>query len=433
MCGIVAYLGTQQPAAEVLVKGLQRLEYRGYDSAGVGVVDADGKLNVVKRVGKVANLASALKGSLASGSLGIGHTRWATHGEPSDVNSHPHATMSGDLCVVHNGIVENYEVLRTVLRKKGYSFSSETDTEALAHLIDDVLKTHCRRGGKIISICAESSSDEEATTKEPQRPDEAEPGDEPIVLEEALRLALTQVEGTFGIAVVSEAEPNKLVGARMGSPLVVGLGEGGSEYFLASDASAVIEHTAEVLYLKDGDMIVVTQQPAEAGGSAEQDVRYTHRVVSLACDAGTALTRHIQHLSMKRCEIEKGGFKYFMMKEIFDQPRTLAECMRGRVMLGDGLSAPPSIKLGGLSGEPWSALMAARRIIICACGTSWHAGMVGEYLLEKFARVNVKVEYASEFRYKDPVLDAEVRFQPLFKLFSAVFTLFLCCLVLILC
>jgi len=352
MCGIIAYIGHRK-VVPVLVKGLKRLEYRGYDSAGVGVVDSRSRtVCITKRVGKVANLEAAVQTLDTDATLGIAHTRWATHGPPSEANSHPHANMASDLCVVHNGIVENYQSLKTLLEKKGYVFHSETDTEVLAHLIDDVRKSH---GG-----CS---------------------------LLEAVRMSLTQVEGTFGIAVVSTKDPDTLVGARKGSPLIVGVGEG--EYFLSSDASAIVEYTSDVIYLKEGDVVQMSRRSYEIQRLVKKSRRMS--------------TREIQHLEISRSEIEKGGHKFFMEKEILDQPRTLSNCMRGRLARGD----KPSIRLGGLEGAPLAKLLKARRIVICACGTSWHAGLVGEYLLEALAGVSVKVEYASEFRYKKPVLYKE--------------------------
>ena len=308
-------------------------------------------LAIIRRVGKVSNLVAACESIKFSSTAGIAHTRWATHGAPSDANSHPHASMKGDICVVHNGIVENYMSLRQQLTEKGYKFSSETDTEVLVHLIDDILKSGV------------------ATT-----------------LIEAVRVALTQVEGTFGIAVLSTRFPGVMVGARRGSPLLVGVGGNvastasgavakSKEFFLASDASAIIEHTSNVIYLKDNDVVRIS---------------ITDGLVVQTLDK-VVVPREIHQLSMKRSEIEKGGYKHFMIKEIFDQPRCLRECLRGRV-------TATSLKLGGLE-KHGPQLYKAKRIVICACGTSWHAGLLGEYLIEKFARIPVEVEYASEFRF----------------------------------
>jgi len=366
MCGIIAYLGHRK-AATVLVKGLKRLEYRGYDSAGVGLVrradegkdagpvDGDAsaryKLNIVKKIGKVANLEAALESYYSATSsssssssssaapyanLGIAHTRWATHGVPSDENSHPHANMSVSMAIVHNGIVENYQSLKAMLLKKGYTFRSDTDTEVITHLIDDVKKM----------------------TK--------------VSLPEAVRLALTQVEGTFGIAVCCDSNPDLLIGARKGSPLIIGVGK--DEYFLASDASAIIEYTSNVIYLDDGDVCILSRKEG-------------HQIHNLD---KVKILRSIIKLEMDRSEIEKGGHKFFMIKEILDQPRALLNCIRGRINM-----AKNEIKLGGLTGgksNAWAALLKAKRLVICACGTSWHAGLVGEYLIEELAGVPVEVE-----------------------------------------
>ena len=339
MCGIVGYIG-DQPAGDLLMEGLQRLEYRGYDSAGLAIVD--GALTVRKQRGKVGELKAILNGGL-SGSLGIGHTRWATHGFPNDLNAHPHTNAAGDFALVHNGIIENYTTLRERLKQKGYVFHSQTDTEALVHLIDDVRK---------------------ATG---------------LPLEEAVRQALTQVVGTYGIAVVSSEDPDLLIGARKGSPLILGVGEG--EYFLASDAAPLVGHTRQVVYLNDGEMVVVRRTGYE--------VRSVENVT---------LEKEVHELEWDLGEIEKGGYEHFMLKEIMEQPTSLENCMRGRVHLETN-----QIKLGGLI-EVLDDLRRAKRIIICACGTSWHAGLVGEYLIEEFARIPVEVEYASEFRYRSPIL-----------------------------
>ena len=339
MCGIVGYIG-DKPAEGLLMEGLQRLEYRGYDSAGLAIVNGD--LTVRKQRGKVGELKATLNGGL-SGTLGIGHTRWATHGFPNDVNAHPHTNAAGDFALVHNGIIENYTALRERLRQKGYVFQSDTDTEALVHLIDDVRK---------------------ATG---------------LPLEEALRQALTQVVGTYGIAVVSANDPDLLIGARKGSPLILGVGEG--EYFLASDAAPLVGHTRQVVYLNDGEMVVMRRAGFEV--KSVENVRLEKEVHELEWDLG---------------EIEKSGYEHFMLKEIMEQPTSLENCMRGRVHPEDN-----QIRLGGLI-EVLDELKAAHRIIICACGTSWHAGLVGEYLIEEFARIPVEVEYASEFRYRSPIL-----------------------------
>lgn len=351
MCGIIAYLGLKQ-AAEILLAGLKRLEYRGYDSAGVGLIRSDNKsLNIVRRVGKVSNLVQACSSLGYKSTTGVAHTRWATHGEPSNANSHPHASMQGDICVVHNGIVENYISLKKQLIAKGYKFSSQTDTEVIVHLIDAVLKKS------------------------------------QVGLFEAVRVALTQIEGTFGIAVLSSRFPGVMIGARKGSPLLLGVNKSDTgrvtEMFLASDASAIIEHTNNVIYLKDND---VCRLSLEHG----YKIQTLEKVI---------VPRDIQVLSMKRSAIEKGGYKHFMLKEIYDQPRCLRECTRGRLD-----PAGKTVKLGGLE-KHGHRLYNIKRLIICACGTSWHAALLGKYLIEKFARIPVEVEYASEFRYKNPILD----------------------------
>ena len=342
MCGIVGYIGTQ-PVESLLTTGLHRLEYRGYDSAGVAIVGEDG-LQIQKTEGKVDALDSALGNSPIKGTLGIGHTRWATHGPPSDANAHPHANAASDFALVHNGIIENYGAIRDRLKQKGYVFQSQTDTEALVHLIDDVRK---------------------------------ETG---LPLEEAVRQALTQVVGTYGIAIVSADDPDLLIAARKGSPLILGIGD--SEYFIGSDAAPLVEHTRQVVYLNDGEMAVLRRSGYE--------VKTIDNVT---------LEKEVHELEWSLGEIEKGGYEHFMLKEIMEQPTALEDCMRGRVDLDDN-----TIVLGGLL-DVMDPLRAAERIVICACGTSWHSGLVGEYLIEHFARIPVEVEYASEFRYRKPILN----------------------------
>ena len=341
MCGIVGYIGHQQ-ALDLLIAGLQRLEYRGYDSAGVALVK-DGTLAVRKQKGKVNDLASVFDDAPLTGTLGIAHTRWATHGFPSDENAHPHVNTNGDFALVHNGIIENYAALRERLQQKGYHFRSQTDTEALVHLIDDVRK---------------------ATG---------------LSLEEAVRQVLTQVVGTYGLAIISAADPDLLIAARNGSPLILGVGE--DEYFIGSDAAPLVEHTRKVVYLNDGEMVVVRR-----GG-------YTVKTTD-----NVQLTKEIHQLEWDLGEIEKGGYEHFMLKEIMEQPTSLEDCMRGRVS-----AETNTITLGGLI-EVLDSLRAARRIIIAACGTSWHAALVGEYMIEELARIPVEVEYASEFRYRNPII-----------------------------
>ncbi len=339
MCGIVGYIGTRQ-ADDILLAGLKRLEYRGYDSAGIAIVDGD--LKCRKKKGKVSELQETLSEGLR-GSCGIGHTRWATHGVPNDANSHPHVASDGSFALVHNGIIENYVTLRKQLIREGYTFESETDTEALVHLI------HAIRNKTGLSL-----------------PD-------------AVREALTHVVGTYGIAVVSSYDPDILIAARKGSPLILGVGE--DENFVASDASALIEHTNQVVYLNDGEMVIVRSDSFDV--TSIENVHLTKEVHVLEWDIG---------------QLEKGGYDHFMLKEIMQQPDSIRDCLRGRVRLDRG-----EIRLGGLL-EVLNRIKDARRIIIVACGTSWHSGLVGEYLFEEFARIPTEVEYASEFRYRNPIL-----------------------------
>jgi len=340
MCGIVGYIGYRQ-ASNVLLGGLQRLEYRGYDSAGIAVFN--GKISVHKKLGKVSDLVSMLGNATVNGTLGIGHTRWATHGYPSDENAHPHVSSDGSFALVHNGIIENYGTLREMLVEAGFSFRSQTDTEVLVHLIEKI------RNADDLSLC------------------------------EAVRVALTLVVGTYGIAVVSANDPELLIAARNGSPLILGVGEG--EYFLGSDAAPLIEYTRKVVYLNDGEMVLISRDNFE--------VRTIDNV-----------PRHkeIHELEWGLEQIEKGGYDHFMLKEIMEQPKSLEDCMRGRVHIPEN-----TLKLGGLI-DVLDALRNARRIIIAACGTSWHAALTGEYLIEALARIPVEVEYASEFRYRNPIL-----------------------------
>jgi glucosamine--fructose-6-phosphate aminotransferase (isomerizing) len=342
MCGIVGYIGGRE-AGELLVTGLKRLEYRGYDSAGVAVLN--GAVEVRKKEGKVDELVELLESNPVKGRVGIGHTRWATHGAPSDTNAHPHTSADGRIALIHNGIIENYAVLRERLKRKGYAFKSETDTEVLVHFIDDVQK---------------------------------ETG---LPFAEAVRQALTQVRGAYGIVAVNRDEPDQLVVARNGSPLLLGIGDG--ENFVASDASPFIEYTRNVVYLNDGEMAVVRRDGYE--------------VMSIQ---GAPVTKEVHALEWSLEEIEKGGYEHFMLKEIMEQPEALENTMRGRLRVEQN-----RIKLGGIE-DVLDRLTRAERILICACGTSWHAGLVGEYLIEKHARIPVEVEYASEFRYRDPILNA---------------------------
>ena len=341
MCGIVGYIG-HRSAADLLVKGLRRLEYRGYDSAGIAIVN--GRVDVRKKEGKVDELAALLERNPLVGTVGIGHTRWATHGAPNDINAHPHAAGGNRFALIHNGIIENYAPIRTKLREKGYTFTSDTDTEVLVHLIDDIQK---------------------------------ETG---LPLAEAVRQALTQIRGAYGIVIVSEEEPDQIIAARNGSPLLLGIGEG--ENFIASDASPLIEYTRQVVYLNDGEMAIVRRDGYE--------------VMSIE---GAAVDKKVYELNWDIEEIEKGGYEHFMLKEIMEQPESIENTLRGRINLETN-----RIKLGGLE-DVMDQLRDASRIIICACGTSWHAGLVGEYLIEKHARIPVEVEYASEFRYRNPILN----------------------------
>jgi glucosamine--fructose-6-phosphate aminotransferase (isomerizing) len=340
MCGIVGYIGHRN-SLPILIDGLKRLEYRGYDSAGVAVLH-DAHMYVRKKVGKVRELEKATSADELSGTIGIAHTRWATHGEPSDVNAHPHLSNDGTIALIHNGIIENYHAIRTKLESLGYTFSSATDTEALVHLIQEMKKVS---------------------------------GD----LETAVRLALRQVDGTYGIAVVSSHEPDKIVAARKGSPLIIGVGV--NEHFVASDASAIVPYTRHVVYLEDGEIAVLKQEMFETKTIDNIDI-----------------IKQVQKITFDIEEIEKGGYDHFMVKEIMEQPETLRNAMRGRVLAEEG-----NAKLSGLS-EVMLLLENAQRVIITACGTSWHAGLVGEYMLEQYAKVPVEVEYASEFRYRNPLI-----------------------------
>ncbi len=340
MCGIVAYVGHRK-ASDVIIKGLKRLEYRGYDSTGIALLNSG--LNIYKKKGKVAELESFLQGQNLNSHIGMGHTRWATHGEPNDENAHPHYSATKKLAIIHNGIIENYASLKQELIRKGHQFLSETDTEVFIHFIEDIQEN------------------------------------EQCPLDEAVRLALTKVVGAYAIVVMSFENPDMLVAARKGSPLVVGVGKG--EYFMASDATPIIEYTNEVVYLNDQEIAVVD------GG------KLTIRNV-----ANLPLTPYIQTVDLELEAIEKGGYEHFMLKEIFEQPRSIQDCMRGRLD-----SATNRLTLGGLR-DYLKKLVNADRILIVACGTSWHAGLVAEYFFEEFCRIPVEVEYASEFRYRNPVI-----------------------------
>lgn len=339
MCGIVGYVGPRQ-AAGILMDGLRRMEYRGYDSAGLAIINGTG-LKVRKAAGKLSALTAQLEGDTPTGTIGIGHTRWATHGAPTTPNAHPHLDQLGRIAVIHNGILENATALRKALAQRGHTFASETDTEVLAHLIGEVYR-----------------------------------GD----LEEAVAAALREVDGAYGIAVISVEEPDVVVAARNGSPLLVGVGEG--EYFVASDASAILEHTRSVVYLDDGEMVVLTREG--------------YRVRNLSV---RNIEKPINQIEWDLATIERGGFDHFMLKEIFEQPESLRNTLRGHLLEEEGTS-----RLKGLNLTDHE-LLQYDRIVITACGTSWHAGLIGEYMIEELARIPVDVEYASEFRYRNPVVN----------------------------
>ena len=343
MCGIVGYIGFQE-VAPIIIDGLKRLEYRGYDSAGLAVLNGDA-VRIVKRAGKVGDLETLLEMHPMEATIGIGHTRWATHGVPNDVNAHPHVDQTGTIALVHNGIIENHAAIRQRLERDGVTFNTDTDTEALVQLI---------------SAFYDITHD----------------------LEQAVRLALHEVDGTFGIVVVSRHEPGKLIAARRGSPLVLGINDG--EYFVASDASAIVGHTRQVIFLEDDDVATLTREGYEVKTLGDEVVEH-----------------EIEEITYDIEQIEKGGFEHFMLKEIHEQAQTIRDSMRGRIILDKGTA-----KLGGLR-EVLPVLNNARRIIITACGTSWHAGLVGEYMLEHYARIPVEVEYASEFRYRDPIINED--------------------------
>ncbi|MGB2820977.1 MAG: glutamine--fructose-6-phosphate transaminase (isomerizing) [Phycisphaerae bacterium] len=349
MCGIVGYIGRRQ-AMSVLIEGLKRLEYRGYDSAGVCVYH-DGELRICKDAGRVARVEEQTEadGQFAAAAVGIAHTRWATHGEPNQVNAHPHTDESGRICLVHNGIIENYATLKQFLAGKGREFRTETDTEVLAYLIGEFYNEGCAS------------------------------------LEEAVQAALREVTGTYGIAVMCVDEPDKIVVARKGSPLIVGVGEG--EYIVASDASAVIGHTSNVIYLHDNEMAVL----------GADDMR------TLTID-NVPVTKQVEQIEWSLEEIALGGFDHFMLKEIFEQPEVVGNCLRGRLDLRDN-----RIQLGGLESVR-RELVKTRKLVLSACGTAWHAALVGEYLFEDLARVPTEVEYASEFRYRNPIIEEGTAF-----------------------
>lgn len=341
MCGIVAYIGPKE-AYPILIKGLHRLEYRGYDSAGVALLNSE--LKLFKSKGKVSDLEESVIGKDLSGTIGIAHTRWATHGEPNDVNAHPHFSYSKNLAIIHNGIIENYAPLKQELLKRGYKFESETDTEVLIHLIEDIQIN------------------------------------ENVGLEEAVQIALNQVVGAYAIVIIDKNENDKLIAARKGSPLVLGIGN--KEFYVASDATPIVEYTRDVVYLNDEEIAVIKR-------NGDLKIKTISNIEK---------TPYIQTLEINLSALEKEGFEHFMLKEIYEQPRSIRDSMRGRLNAKTGI-----VSLGGIS-EYKQKMVQAKRIIIVACGTSWHAGIVGEYLIEELARIPVEIEYASEFRYRNPVI-----------------------------
>ncbi len=346
MCGIVGYVGSKD-AYPILIKGLHRLEYRGYDSAGIALINPAGKLNVYKSKGKVTELEHFVEDKDTSGTTGIAHTRWATHGEPNDVNAHPHYSENGSIALIHNGIIENYGVLKAMLAEKGYTFRSETDTEVLVQFIE-YLHTENR-----------------------------------CTLFEAVQAALNQVIGAYAIAVLDRTNNDEIIAARKSSPLVVGIGEG--EYFLASDATPIVEYVKDVVYLNDGEIAVINR----------------HKPLKVVNLNNIESKINIRKLEMNISELEKGGYPHFMLKEIFEQPRTITDCIRGRINV-EGTN----VVLSGILDNK-ERFLNARRIIFVACGTSWHAGLIGEYLFEDLCGIEVKVEYASEFRYRNPVIHSD--------------------------
>ena len=343
MCGIVGYLGNRE-SYPILIKGLHRLEYRGYDSAGVALINIKGDLNVYKRKGKVSELEAFASGHDVSGLVGIGHTRWATHGEPNDVNSHPHHSQSKNLVVIHNGIIENYAAIKEGLIKRGHTFVSQTDTEVLIHLIEDIKQKENIKTGH------------------------------------AVMAALNQVIGAYAIVIMDKNDPNTLIAAKKGSPMVIGIGN--NEFFIASDASPIVEYTKNVVYLEDEQVAIIRK--------GEE--------LKLRTIKDKEITPYVQELEIEIEAIEKGGYDHFMLKEIYEQPRSVKDSMRGRLSAEKGI-----VQLGGIVDHE-GKFKNAKRIIIIACGTSWHAGLVAEYLFEDFARIPVEVEYASEFRYRNPVI-----------------------------
>ena len=344
MCGIVGYIGNKDPVP-ILLKGLKRLEYRGYDSSGIALLQ-DEKLAHIKRAGKVSDLQSLVDDSSIHGNCGIAHTRWATHGIPNDINAHPHLDHTGNIALVHNGIFENYETIKKLLEKRGVQFTSDTDTEVIVQLISELYYNN-----------------------------------EKLTFEDSVRAALQEVVGAYGIVALCADEPNKIIAARMGSPLVLGVGEG--EYFLASDASPIIEHTRNVIYLDDDEFVIIDNEEYSISNIQSKKI----------------ISKTLTRIDLSIEEIEKGEFPHFMLKEIHDQKHSISDTMRGRLNLFDGTT-----NLGGIINY-LPNILSASRIYITACGTSWHAGLIGKHLIEEYARVPVHVEYASEFRYRNAIID----------------------------
>jgi len=342
MCGIVGYVGTKN-CLPILIEGLKRLEYRGYDSAGIGIIN-NNEFEIVKKKGKVSLLEDAVDKLNLSSNFGIAHTRWATHGQPNEINAHPHANKDNSLMLVHNGIIENYDVLKKALIKDGYQFESETDTEVIVHLIDKYIN---KKNSFVNSV----------------------------------RFALSEVEGTYGLAIAYSKEPDRIIAAKKGSPLILGIGD--NENFIASDVNALVSHTSRVVYLEDGEIVEVFKDHFIAKNIDDEDVQ-----------------KNIVQVSTELNEISRGEYSHFMLKEIMEQPNSVKNSFRGRLLFEEGIS-----KLGGLQGFE-DRIANSQRILICACGTSWHAGLVGEYMLEQFAGIPVEVEYASEFRYRNPIITA---------------------------
>ncbi|TAD94749.1 MAG: glutamine--fructose-6-phosphate transaminase (isomerizing), partial [Bacteroidetes bacterium] len=342
MCGIVGYLGENE-AYPILIKGLKRLEYRGYDSTGIALLN--GELNIYKKKGKVSELENALQGQNLHANMGMGHTRWATHGEPNDRNAHPHFSSDRKMAIIHNGIIENYSALKKDLINKGHQFLSDTDTEVFIHFIEQIKK------------------------------------DQNCELEEAVRIALNKVVGAYAIVIISEENQRQIIAARKSSPLVIGIGKDQQEFFIASDATPFVEYTQDVVYLEDNQIAVMSK-----GSLQIKDI------------SNVSAEPYIQRLDMELESIEKGGYDSFMLKEIFEQPNSVKDCLRGRVNAEQN-----HLLLGGIN-KYLDSLLNAKRIVILGCGTSWHAGLVAEYIIEELARIPVEVEYASEFRYRNPII-----------------------------